>query len=142
MVMTGRDGAPIVQVALDYVSRKRLRHYEVVGDLGGLLWDIGGTLERVTPSGRETLLDVAGGFDVAASYVAMLDAISAVQAGGDWPFGRQTLPDGVTITRVALAARDQGSKRESPGPPSVRSAPAAARKACRARTSARCWASP
>lgn len=114
MVMTGRKGAPIVQVALDYVSRRRLRHYEVVGDLGGLCWDISGTLDRITPTGRETLLAVPGGFDVAASYVAMLDAIAAVQAGGDWPEGLQTLADGVASTRLALAARDRGSKQESP----------------------------
>lgn len=116
IVMSGSDrtsgrNAPIVQVSLDYVSRRRLRHYEVVGDRGGLCWDIAGTLDRITPSGRETILDVPGGFDVAASYVAMMDAIENVRHGADWPTGLQILEDGVLSTRLALAARDYESKQ-------------------------------
>lgn len=110
MVMTGQGDAPIVQVTLDYVSRKRLRHYEVVGDRGGLCWDIGGALDLITPSGRETIAHVPGGFDVAASYVHMIDAIEAVQNGAEWPVGLQSLADGVQSTRLALAARDRGTE--------------------------------
>ncbi|UXU74427.1 MULTISPECIES: Gfo/Idh/MocA family protein [unclassified Paracoccus (in: a-proteobacteria)] len=118
MVMSGRDGGPLVQVALDYVSRKRLRHYEVVGDLGGLCWDIGGTLDHITPQGRRTIAEAPGGFDVAASYLNMLDAIeqlrrlSADGSAADWPLGLQPLADGVASTRLALAARDRGSRQE------------------------------
>lgn len=117
MVMTGRQQrGPMVQVALDYVSRKRLRHYEVVGDLGGLCWDIRGTLERITPDGREVIAEVPGGFDVAASYLSMIDAIAAMDGttgeGRDWPEGLQSLADGVASTRLALAARDRGSRQE------------------------------
>lgn len=111
MVMIGQKGAPIVQVALDYVSRKRLRHYEVVGDLGGLCWDIRGTLDQIGPEGRQTIVEVPGGFDVAASYLAMIDAIAAVRSGTAWPVGLQTLADGVSSTRLALLARDRGTKR-------------------------------
>lgn len=131
MVMAPAQGSgkgPLVQVALDYVSRKRLRHYEVVGDLGGLCWDISGTLDLITPDGRETIAHVPGGFDVAASYLHMLDAIEVLRAqaadgqtangqpgdgpGAGWPEGLQSLADGVASTRLALDARDQGSRQE------------------------------
>lgn len=109
MVLSAQGG-PLVQIALDYVSRKRLRHYEVVGDRGGLCWDIGGTLDLITPEGRSTIARAEGGFDVGASYVNMLAAIDAVARGEDWPVGLQTLEDGVASTRLALAARDMGTK--------------------------------
>lgn len=119
MVMTPTQGVgPLVQVALDYVSRRRLRHYEVVGDEGGLCWDISGNLDHITPGRREPIAHVPGGFDVAASYLQMLDAIEAlrqVSANGqsaEWPQGLQPLTDGVASTRLALAARDQGSRQE------------------------------
>ena len=72
------------------------------GDLISSSIDLAGADMEFTQTGREYLLR------------EVLDAISAVQAGGDWPLGLQTLADGVTSTRLALAARDQGSKRESP----------------------------
>lgn len=109
MVMAGQNGTPLVQVALDYVARKRLRHYEVVGDRGALLWDIGGTLERITPDGRETLLSQPEGFDIGSSYVQMLQAIETAASGADWPEGLQSLTDGIASTRLALSARDQGT---------------------------------
>lgn len=116
IVMTGTSrragwNGPIVQVSLDYVSRHRLRHYEIVGDRGGLCWDIAGTLDRITPQGRERVLCVPDGFNVAASYIEMIEAIESALQGADWPSNLQTLADGVLSTRLALAARDYGSKQ-------------------------------
>lgn len=98
-------GGPIVQVALDYVSRKRLRHYEIVGDQAGLLWDIAGHVDRVAPAGRVSVLTEAGGFDVAQTYVDMIDRIDSAVAG-DWQEPLQSLEDGIASTRLAIAARD------------------------------------
>lgn len=104
MIFSAPHG-PIVQVALDYVSRKRLRHYEVVGDKAGLLWDIAGRLEQITPAGRQTLLDEPAGFNVAQTYIDMIERIAAAVAG-DWQEPLQSLEDGIASTRLAIAARD------------------------------------
>ncbi len=109
MIFTGQSNAPIVQVTLDYVSRKRLRHYEVVGDKAGLCWDIGGMLDQITPDGRSPLTLPPGGFDVAQSYIDMVDRIAAAMAG-DWQEPLQTLEDGIASTRLALQARERGTK--------------------------------
>lgn len=110
MVLSGRDQAPIVQIALDYVSRKRLRHYEIVGDKAGLNWDIGGTLDLITPDGRQRILSEPTGFNVAQSYIDMIDRITEAVAG-NWPDPLQTLADGVVSTRLALAAREKGTRQ-------------------------------
>jgi predicted dehydrogenase len=102
------DG-PIVQVALDYVSRKRLRHYEIVGDKAGLCWDIDGSLDLITPGGRERLLTADGGFNVGQSYIDMVARIADAVAGR-WVDPLQTLADGVASTRLSLAARDMGTR--------------------------------
>jgi predicted dehydrogenase len=107
MVFSGNG--PIVQVALDYVSRKRLRHYEIVGDEAGLCWDIDGTLDLITPDGRQRLLTETGGFNVGQSYIDMITRI-ADAAAGRWQEPLQTLADGVASTRLALAARDMGTR--------------------------------
>lgn len=115
MVMTppavqGRRAGPIVQVSLDYVARQRLRHYEIVGDRAAVLWDIGGKVELLTPEGRRTLLDEPGGFDVARTYIDMIALIRQATQDGGWPAPLQDLADGVASTRLALAARDMGSR--------------------------------
>jgi predicted dehydrogenase len=109
-VFTGKGDAPLIQVALDYVSRKRLRHYEVVGDEAGLCWDIAGTLDSIAPAGRSSVLASPGGFDVAQSYVDMVDRIASA-IDGHWPEPLQTLEDGIASTRLALQARDQGTRQ-------------------------------
>lgn len=98
-------GGPIVQVALDYVARRRLRHYEIVGDRAALLWDLAGQVDRVVPEGRAPILTETGGFNVAQTYIDMIDAIAAAVAG-NWQDPLQDLQDGIASTRLAIAARD------------------------------------
>lgn len=99
------DGGPIIQIALDYVARKRLRHYELVGDQAGLLWDIAGQVERIAPEGRAVIDAQPGGFNVAQTYIDMIDRIAAA-IGGNWQSPLQSLEDGIASTRLAIAARD------------------------------------
>ena len=99
------SGGPIVQVALDYVSRKPLRHYEVVGDKAGLSWNIAGQVDRLGPEGSSPVLNDPAGFNVARTYVDMIDSIAAAVTG-DWKEPLQSLEDGIASTRLAIAARD------------------------------------
>lgn len=110
MIFLPASGAPIIHVALDYVSRQRLRHYELVGDAAGLNWDIGGTLDLVEAAGRRALAHSEGGFDVGRSYVDML-ARTFEAIDGAWPEPLQSLEDGIESTRLAILAREHGERR-------------------------------
>lgn len=111
MVFSPQNGsAPVIQIALDYVSRQRLRHYEIVGDRAGLNWNIDGALDLVEPDGRRSLEHAPNGFDIAKSYIAMLErTLRAVE--GDWQEPLQTLEDGIESTRLAIQVREKGGQR-------------------------------
>lgn len=107
MVFSAGPAGPVIHVSLDYVSRQRLRHYEVVGDRAGLCWDIRGTLDLISPEGRKTIDGRENGFDVAQSYVDMLRAVFAA-IDGNGPDPTQSLDDGLKSTRLALQVREEG----------------------------------
>lgn len=104
-VLRGRDGtSPLVTVSLDYVSRPRVRRYEVVLQDGRIVWDLDGVLEEHTEQGSRTLAVEDTAFDVPATYVDLVRSVMrSVETGADE--GVQTLSDGVASTRLALAVR-------------------------------------
>ncbi len=105
-----RNGGPITTVALDYVSRRAVREYDVVGDRGSVHWSLGGPLEATTPGERNILSAEPGDFDMSTSYVNMIKTtLRAIETGDDER--TQPLRDGVASTRLAIMARDLGSKR-------------------------------
>ena len=111
MILAPQAGAPIVEVSVDYISRQRVRRYEIVGELGTLIWNISGTLKLREADGKTTQISrVDGGFDVAASYVDMMSRLMKAQ-DGLWPAPLQTLADGVTSSRIAIQARTEGHKQ-------------------------------
>jgi predicted dehydrogenase len=95
---------PLVTISLDYVSRPRVRRYEVVLQGGRIVWDLDGILEEHTDEGSRTLDVRAAAFDVASTYVDMIQSVMrSVETGVD--DGIQSLADGVASTRLALAVR-------------------------------------
>ncbi|MCK0122125.1 Gfo/Idh/MocA family oxidoreductase [Loktanella sp. F6476L] len=108
MTLSGQGGAPLIHVALDYVSRQRVRHYEIIGDETGLQWDLSGHLNRLTPNSIETVTVQNADFDVPQTYLSMFDRIASAIQGNTEPH-LQTLEDGIASTRLALQARDQGT---------------------------------
>jgi predicted dehydrogenase len=110
-VLSHPQGGPFVQVALDYVARQRVRHYEVIGDSAGLQWDLAGQMTQLTAEGRVSLTNALSDFDVNQTYLSMLDAVAAAIAGDTSIPSPQTLADGIASTRLALQARDEGSYR-------------------------------
>lgn len=108
MTLSGQGGAPLIHIALDYVSRQRVRHYEVIGDEAGLQWNLSGQLNHLTPKGLETITIQAADFDVAQTYLSMFDRIASAIQGNPEP-QLQKLEDGIASTRLALQARNQGT---------------------------------
>ncbi|MBI1494717.1 Gfo/Idh/MocA family protein [Halocynthiibacter styelae] len=110
-VLSGAQGGPFVQIALDYVSRRRLRHYEIVGDASGLHWDLSGTLEHLKPEGVTPLAQAPEDFDVTQTYLAMFDSMAAAIACDTTFPHPQSLEDGIASTRLAIEIRDKGSSQ-------------------------------
>lgn len=109
MILSPDAGGPIVDIGLDYVSRQRVRRYEITGDKGSLIWDIGGQLDLVTDQGRTSVDLDDGAFDVGQTYVAMLNAILDPTGSNDTP-RFQSLEDGIISSQLAIAARDKGQR--------------------------------
>lgn len=108
-VLAAPTGPPLVTVALDYVARRRVRWYEVVGDRGRVEWSLDGRLDLSTPDGTSSIVDGAPDFDVSATYVDMIhDVLEAVRTGDETKV--QRLVDGLASTELALDVRDQGGR--------------------------------
>lgn len=95
---------PLVTISLDYVSRPRVRRYEVVLQGGRVVWDLDGALHEHSEAGTRAIEVDDDAFDVGATYVAMIQSVmGSVEAGEATDI--QTLSDGVASTRLALAVR-------------------------------------
>jgi predicted dehydrogenase len=103
-ILLGRRGGPLVSVGLDYVARRPLRRYEIVGDEGTLTWDLGAKRLVLDTAARTRVLDRdPASFDVAATYLAaMREFVGAVRSGRR---ASPDLADGLATTRLALKAR-------------------------------------
>lgn len=105
---TGRD-APLVTVAVDYVARRRVRWYEVVGELGRVEWNLDDGLRVYTDSsGPELVAAPVRPNDIGETYVDLLRAVLTA-TGPDDLGSAQTLTDGLASSRLALQVRDTGS---------------------------------
>lgn len=104
-ILLGRPGGPAVAIGLDYVSRRPMRRYEIVGDEASLCWDLPARrLELAGPNGIETVDCGPAAFDVAATYrAAMAELLTAVQGG---PPCRQDLAEGLRSATLALRVKD------------------------------------
>lgn len=105
ILLRKHGGGPLTAIGLDYVSRQRVRRYEIVGDEGSLQWDLTTRrLELITPGTTEVIDASTSGFDVAGSYVhAMDEFLNALRAR------RRTendLADGLRTVALALRARE------------------------------------
>jgi predicted dehydrogenase len=105
-ILFGRKGGPVVSVGLDYVSRRRVRRYEIIGDRGSLLWDLSEQrLELATPESRDMLENGAPAFDVAGTYgAAMAEFLSCVEGGH--ANTAYHIGDALKTMELAFAARE------------------------------------
>jgi predicted dehydrogenase len=105
-VLLGRKNGPVVSVSLDYVSRRRVRRYEIIGEKGNLVWDMDAQrLDLMTANGCETLEAGPAAFDVAGTYVAaMAEFLACVEEKRATT--TQTIADAMKTMELALAARE------------------------------------
>ncbi|QPJ62388.1 MAG: Gfo/Idh/MocA family oxidoreductase [Candidatus Nitronauta litoralis] len=101
IVMGKNEGPPAVTIQLDYISRKPVRRYEVVGELGSLVFDLQEkTLMQITKDGSEAVNCGADGFDVSKTYeLAMREFFEAIKAGAATS---QNILDGLDSVELAL----------------------------------------
>lgn len=105
-LVLGKQGeGPLVSIGLDYVSRRRVRRYEIVGEQGTLVWDFTpATLDLITRDRKETVDCGDGGFDVNRTYAAaMQEFLDGVETGRAPP---QDIFEGIRSAELALRARE------------------------------------
>ena len=102
-LLLGRTGGPFVTLRLDYVSRRPVRRYTLVGDEATVICDLrAGTLTLSTPDGIEELEAGANAYDVALTYpAAMREMLAAITERRPTS---QPIQEGLRAVAVALAA--------------------------------------
>ena len=76
ILLDNKKAGVMVTVNLDYISRKPVRRYEIVGEKGTLIWDLSNEHLRIdSEAGTRIVTDRHEDFDVAASYMNALDEI-------------------------------------------------------------------
>lgn len=105
ILLGNRGRAPVVSISLDYVSRKKVRRYEIVGDQGSLVWDLNErNLHLHTGGASETIDCGPNGYDTQQTYIqAMTEFLECIESGEHIP--APDIVDGLKSTELALRAR-------------------------------------
>ena len=103
-LLLGRPGGPLVSVQLDYVSRRPVRRYVLVGDRGTAQWNLQErTLTVSRADGVEAIEFEDDAFDVAATYpAAMRELLDAIRTGRATS---QPLEEGLRALDIVMRAR-------------------------------------
>jgi predicted dehydrogenase len=109
-LLLGRDGGPFVTLRLDYVSRRPVRRYTLVGDEASATWDLrAGTLMLETVDGVEAFEADADAYDVTLTYpAAMREMLAAI---AECRPTSQPIEEGLRAVAVALAATTSASAK-------------------------------
>jgi predicted dehydrogenase len=104
VILRGAGGAPVVAIGLDYISRRPVRRYEVIGEEGTLVWDLQTQSLRLVRRDTVDAVDCgADAFDIARTYVtALMDFLRDVELGEPTS---QDVREGLRTAELALRAR-------------------------------------
>jgi len=104
ILLQKNGGPPLVTLNMDYVSRRRVRRYELVGDRASLIWDLDErTLKKVGAKETEPIDCGSKGFEMTDSYkTAMRHFIECVRTMEPTCLD---IVDGLATTELALRAR-------------------------------------
>lgn len=98
------ESGSLISVNIDYVARRPIRRYELVGDEATLVWDLAQRrLERHAPGGVDVVSDRIEDFDVSGTYIQGLRSFAAAAAGRE-AASLQSLEDGLRSTELAIKA--------------------------------------
>ena len=99
------DPGALVCVQLDYVARKPVRQYRIVGDRGTLVWSLAErSLRLETPEGDQIIDCGQNGFNTSLTYEhAMSEFLDAVRGG---PQTSNPLQTGLPSNALALTAKE------------------------------------
>lgn len=103
-ILMARIDGPIASIRVDYVSRKPVRRYTIVGDRGTATWDLRASTIVVEDATGSQVIDLtAGSFDVAMTYVsAMQELLAAIESNRP---STQPLKEGVRALTTVLRAK-------------------------------------
>lgn len=102
-LLLARHNGPLATIRIDYVSRRPVRRYTLVGDIATATWDLrAATLTVANAEGVQQLPLSEDAFDVSATYlVAMTEMLEAIQ---QWRPTTQPLSEGLSALATALRA--------------------------------------
>jgi predicted dehydrogenase len=103
-ILMARAGGPIASVRVDYVSRKPVRRYTLVGDRGTATWDLrASTIVLDDEAGSQEIQLPADAFDVSKTYIsAMQELLAAIQSNRP---STQPLEEGLRALTTVLRAK-------------------------------------
>jgi predicted dehydrogenase len=106
ILMRNSQGGAIVNVAIDYVSRRPVRRYELVGDQGTLTWDLHNKQLLLTNAqGEHNLLESDHAFDIGRTYIsAMQEFMLCIKKNLQTS---QNIWDGLKTTELALKLKQK-----------------------------------
>jgi predicted dehydrogenase len=104
LMLANSKGGPLVGIGLDYVARTLVRRYEIIGQLGTLVWDLPSRSMSLQRAERvEVITTRPEDFDVSATYVdAMREFIHAVRLGTQTS---HNIERGLKSVEIALQAK-------------------------------------
>ena len=106
--LLSRQGGPVVHIGLDYVSRKPVREYRLIGERASAVWDLPGQELRLElPSDTQVITAGIEDFDVSQTYLsAMRKLLEAIQTGGRT---RYELDEAMKTTDLMLTIQEKAS---------------------------------
>jgi predicted dehydrogenase len=100
----------MVTISMDYVSRNMVRRYEIVGENGTLIWDLGGKQLRVESNDEiKIITESPEDFDIDGTYIEALDEIAKSVKNGVTT--SHDIFEGVRTVELLLKAKVSGMKR-------------------------------
>lgn len=105
LILMSRPGGPSVTISMDYISRKPIRKYEVVGDRASLTWDLQNRYVKIIDGiNSHTLCNNEHYFNVSNSYeTEMQEMIDIVTHGKQ---SSHEIHEGLITSKIAASVND------------------------------------